>query len=75
MSNSNQVIREERMIKMNWIFKKEEHMIRFFGTKWNSSVSLKRWHKASLGKRGLYFYNGYMEIQLGNWVLRYRNNK
>ncbi|AZU99077.1 hypothetical protein pW4_57 [Bacillus phage pW4] len=60
---------------MKWLYVKEDHMTRFFGTKWNSKVSLKRWHKTSLGKRGLYFHEGYVELCLGNWVLRYRNNK
>lgn len=61
---------------MNWLFKKEEHLTRFFGTNWNSRISLKRWrHKSELGKRGFYFYNGYMEFQIGRWVLRYRNGK
>lgn len=62
-------------MNLNWLYKKEDHMIRFFGTKWNSRISLKRWHRNGLGKRGLYFYDGYVEFQIGNWVLRYRNNK
>lgn len=60
---------------MNWLIKKEEHMTRFFNTSWNSRISLKRWHNANLDKRGLHFRDGYVEIQLGKWVLRYRNNK
>ena len=60
---------------MEWLVKREEHMIRFFGTKWNSKVSLKRWHSHEGNKYGFYFYNGYMEMCLGRWVLRYRNNK
>ncbi|PHA03002.1 hypothetical protein COE51_01275 [Bacillus pseudomycoides] len=60
---------------MNWLYKKEDHMTRFFGTNWNNRISLKRWHKTGLDKRGFYFYNGYMEFQIGRWVLRYKNNK
>jgi len=60
---------------MEWLFKKEDHMTRFFGTKWNSKLSLKRWHRNGLNKRGIYFHNGYMEICFDKWVLRYRNNK
>jgi len=59
----------------DWLYKKESHMVRFFGTDWNSRISLKRWHTTSLGKRGLYFFDGYMEIQFGRWVLRYKNGK
>jgi hypothetical protein len=60
---------------MEWLYKKECHMTRFFGTKWNSKISLKRWHKNDLKKRGVYFYNGYVEICFDKWALRYRNNK
>lgn len=60
---------------MSWLLKKEEHVTRFLGTNWNSKLSLKRWHRTELGKQGLYFYNGYMEIQFGKWVIRYRNEK
>ncbi|WAB25060.1 hypothetical protein M3_0109 [Lysinibacillus phage vB_LfM_LysYB1] len=59
----------------DWLVKKELHMLRFFGTDWDSRISLKRWHSANLGKRGWYFYNGYAELQFGRWVLRYRNGK
>lgn len=60
---------------MEWLYKKEDHMTRFFGTKWNSRISLKRWHSKELTKSGLYFHKGYVEYHLGKWVLRYRNNK
>lgn len=73
--HKNKILRKVKVFAMDWVVKKENHLTRFFGTTWNSRISLKRWHKASLGKRGFYFFNGYMEIQLGNWVLRYRNNK
>ncbi|QEL88568.1 hypothetical protein [Bacillus mycoides] len=62
-------------MRLNWLYKKEDRMTRFFNTNWNSRLSLKRWHSSNLNKRGFYFYNGYMEFQLGNWVLRYKNNK
>ncbi|KFN03110.1 hypothetical protein D0U04_07765 [Bacillus clarus] len=60
---------------MNCLFKKEEHLTRFFGTNWNSKLSLKRWHDSRLKQYGLYFRDSYMEMRFGKWVLRYRNNK
>lgn len=53
----------------------EEHTIRFFGTKWNSRFSV-QWLKGSkLGKRGLYFHQGYAEIFIGKIKIRYRDGK
>ncbi|HHB2481389.1 TPA: hypothetical protein ACORDH_002840 [Bacillus cereus] len=63
------------MKSANALYVKEEHLTRFFGTKWNSKVSLVRWHKSILNKNGLYFREGYVELCLGRWKLRYRNNK
>lgn len=65
----------EGEIKMKRLYAKEDHMTRFFGTKWNSKISLKRWHDTRLKKYGLFFHTGYVEFCLGNWVLRYRNDK
>jgi hypothetical protein len=62
-------------MNLNWIYVKKDHMTRFFGTNWNSRISLKRWHRNSLKKRGLYFHNGYVELYFDKWVLRYKNNK
>lgn len=58
----------------------EEHCYRYFGTRWNSRVSLLRWktgpmwrvrwHKDQIRPR---FMRGYLEINLGLWKLRFRN--
>lgn len=73
--NKRQVLTQKEENLMGRLFKKEEHATRFFGTTWSSRLSLKRWHSSKLKKSGLYFYNGYVELQLGKWVLKYRNNK
>jgi hypothetical protein len=59
------------------IVQNDEYFTRFFGTKWNSLISISRKRTpCMLGKRGLYFSNGFAEIYIGSrWKIRYRNAK
>ncbi|MFF2532459.1 hypothetical protein ACFVS2_26690 [Brevibacillus sp. NPDC058079] len=58
------------------VIQKDEHHTRLFGTKWNSPLSIRRLNRPSqLGKRGLYFHDGYCELYVGRWIIKYRNSK
>lgn len=53
----------------------EQHTVRFFGTKWNSRLSIQMLRGSKLGKKGLYFHQGYAELFIGKFKIRYRDGK
>jgi hypothetical protein len=55
------------------LIQKEEHLTRFFGTNWNSRISIVRYKNHP--EWGWKFRNGYCELSFGLWKIRYRNNK
>ncbi|ASJ54229.1 hypothetical protein BP422_12125 [Brevibacillus formosus] len=57
------------------IVQPEQHTIRFFGTKWNSLLSIQFLRGQTLGKQGLYFHSGFAELYIGRLKIRYYNKK
>lgn len=54
----------------DWLFKKEDHAIRFFGTKWSSPVSVKWYYK--FPHWGVQLRDGWADVYFGKLAIRIR---
>ncbi|ALA47958.1 hypothetical protein SUNDANCE_142 [Brevibacillus phage Sundance] len=53
-----------------WLYQKEEHLTRLFGTKWYSPLSIKWFHR--FPHWGIQLREGYVDIYIGRLGIRIR---